>query len=178
MIEAANDPGTTPAEAFRRKWDASEAVNHSLSGIYRKVAEEILARPEAAFTASDGFEFTVAVRNGTVRLSADEVSEDGNRVVVRRVKTGRKPTDMRDYVDVFLYIGAREQFPGRDIEIRKTYLASGDDAEVPITAKVIKNAVEAYERAIEDINARVFPTTTNDESCPNCPHYFICPAGE
>lgn len=176
--EAANDPGTTPAEVFRRKWDESEVGNHSLSGIYRKVAEEILARPEALLTAADGHEFAVGVRNGTVRISADEVNEQGNRVVVRRVKTGRKPSKVRDDFDAFLHLGAAARFPGREIEVRKTFLLSGDDVEIEMTDVYTRNAVNRYQDAIDGINAGLFPTASNEESCPNCPHYFICPAGD
>ncbi|MBK7705574.1 MAG: UvrD-helicase domain-containing protein [Acidobacteria bacterium] len=177
--ECSGVPEDAAFERFERKWLESGIGDHAYSPFFLEIAAEILARPPRV-GAGEGAEvsFTVNIAGCAVNVSADGITEEDGKVFVDRMKTGKKPSRIEEDVDALLLEAVEKANPGRFVVVRKTYLMSDESVDVPITAKFRENALNRYADAIAGINNREFPVTSKDENCPNCPHYFICPAGE
>ncbi len=175
--EARELPGTS-LERFEELWSESEFGGHTYGEIYRAVADEILTRPEAV--AGELLERTFEVKIGdvSVRVSVDEVTQQSGSVVIKRLKTGKKPTKPRDDRDALIVAGAHAAFPGKIIEYRKVYLSSGEEVDPEVTPRFSTGALGRFEEAIAGIRDGKFPAKVDDQRCPNCPHYFYCPSGE
>ncbi len=175
--EARADGRESSFDVFSRKWSESEFNEHSYAELYVGIARDILSRPDVFREDTLGMNLSVRIADTEVRVEADEIIENAADVIVRQLKTGKKPSEPRDYRDVVFRDGAERAFPGKVITICKTYLASGDDIDIEITPKFRINALKRYAEAIDGIRNGVFPARPDDQNCPNCPHYFICPAG-
>lgn len=171
-------PETTPIRRFEELWGESEFNGHSYGEIYRSVAEEILSRPDAVDSGFSERIFEVKIGDIAVRVSADDVRESQGSVVIKRLKTGKRPSEPRDDRDALIVAGAEAAFPGKAVEFRKIYLSSGDEVDPEVRAIFRQNALGRYRESAEGINAGLFHPKVDDQNCPNCPHFFYCPSGE
>ncbi len=168
-------------------WLAAELDAHPYSPIYRRKAEEIIKRMCERIQNSNAEilrpTYQVKLANGIVRVKPDAIEEteiDGEKqIVVRRYRTGKSPKKpATDDIDALMMQAVKENFPDTKASMQKIYLSDAAVQDIPITERVIKNRLEKYEQAIDGINNQKFPAVANDNSCPHCPHYFICPSGE
>ncbi len=178
ISDARQSPGTTATQRFEELWRESEFKDHSYSEIYQEVAREILSRPDAVDGEFSERTFEVKVGDVAVRVSVDEVHDDQQSVTIKRLKTGKRPSDPRDDRDALIVAGAEAAFAGKTVEYRKIYLSSGDEVDPEVKAKFLQNALGRYREAAEGINAGLFHPKIDDQNCPNCPHFFYCPSGE
>jgi hypothetical protein len=121
----------------------------------------------------------VPLEHGTVTVTPDRVVEDGEVLVLQRLRTG-KPTQEEASADIYgLYQAAASRaLPGLETRPETLYLATGELREVKLTERTLRTRLDHYEAAIEGILGREFPPNPSDRRCPRCPHYFICPAGD
>ncbi len=168
-------------------WLAAELDAHPYAPIYRRKAEEIIKRMCERIQNSKAEilrpTYQVKLANGAVRVKPDAIEEteiDGEKqIVVRRYRTGKSPKKpATDDIDALMLQAAKENFPEAKAMMQKIYLSDDAVQDIPISEKVIKNRLEKYENAIDGINNQKFPAVANDNNCPHCPHYFICPSGE
>lgn len=180
IAEAAGTPAVDPADAFARRWEGSALASHAYADLYRAVAADILGRVRETFGNAVGIDFEAVLMNARVSVDADEVNDDGTRVVLRRIKTGKTPSEnnRRENRDALLKFAAGASYAGRELTVLKTYLASGENVEIGMTDRFVGNAVRRYNDAIDGIRTGHFPAEGDDQNCPNCPHFFICTSGD
>jgi Superfamily I DNA and RNA helicases len=171
---------------FEEFWLASEIDAHPYAPIYKRKAEEIVRRMcarlenggEAVFRPT----YEVRLSNGTVRVSPDAVerqeTEGEKQIVVRRYRTGKAPKKKDvDDADALMFQAAKEYFSEASPLIEIIYLSDDVAQRQTVTERVVKKRLAKYEQAIDGINRKDFPAKPNDDNCPHCPHFFICPAG-
>lgn len=168
-------------------WQAAEVDAHPYAPIYKVRAEAIVRRMcekirnSTAAIVSPTFEVKLANASVRVRLDHVEIVENaGEKIaVVRKYKTGKAPKKIdAENTDILMFVAAAKEFPEAKPVLQRIYLSDDSVHEVPISARLIKNRLEKYERAIDAINKQQFASAPGDNDCPQCAHFFICPSGD
>ena len=168
-------------------WRAADIDAHQYAPIYKERAEEIVRRMCRQIQTSNEeiinptYEVKLSGAAVRVRLDAVEIveSEGEQTAIIRKYKTGKAPKKIDvENADVLMLVAAQENFPAAAPLLRRIYLSGETIAEVPISAKVIKNRLEKYEKAVAGIRRKDFAPSPSDNNCPQCPHFFICPSGD
>ena len=164
------------AAEFQAAWREIGPHDHSLEALYRAVAKRILE--QALGRLRDGIEFgktlDLKLDGHTITLPIDEMEHTGHGFVLRRIRTGRPPSRPdRRHLHALMLAAGRQEFPGAGrFEIQ--YLTT--NGTVPISLDGVMDGRLADVRgALRAAAAGRFPAAPG-ESCPRCPHYFICPA--
>jgi hypothetical protein len=179
--------GDEAARRLDEAWRGGGPIDHPYEQLYRAAAE-VLVRTAVEMAAGrrgrrtqSHPDWTVALANGTVAVSPDEVDltdEAGRReVVVRRVKTGRPSKSEADKELYALYNEAATRMYG-DARVEIAYLTTGTTEPVELTPRKIKSRLEKYDDAMASIARGEFPASPSDYACPRCAQYFICPTAE
>lgn len=170
-------------------WQAAAVDLHAYAPIYKTRAEDIIRRMCAKMLKGVSAHeiirptYEVAVAGGTIRVQLDSVElmeGDGTQkiAVVRKYKTGKAPKKSEpDDIDILMRVAAQNNFPEAKSALQKIYLSDDEVKEIPVSAKVISNRLKKYEVTIAKIKQGIFEPAA-DDSCPYCPHFFICPAGK
>ncbi len=169
-------------------WLAADVDKHAYAPIYRERAEEIIRRVHRKMSQTDSANeitrptYEVKLSNGAIRVRLDAVeiveNEQEKNAVIRKYKTGKSPKKpTTDDADVLMTVAVQNNFPEAKPVLQKIYLSNDEIQEIPISAKVINLRLKKYEKAIENIRRKKFEPAPNDNNCPYCPHYFICPSG-
>jgi DNA helicase II / ATP-dependent DNA helicase PcrA len=176
----AEQTGAVPAEALKAETDARWAetgpTDHPLRPLFRASAQKIL--DQANERSPEGIRFgemlTATIDGHAIRLSVDEIQNDGRGFVIRRLRTGKAPKKQDHRVLHALMAEAGRQALGTGGKFEIRYLSS-DDA-VPISfARVMADRLEETRAVIAGLAAGEYPPIPSDD-CPRCPHYFICRA--
>ena len=170
-------------DMLREVWQQRGPKDHLYEPEYWRTAEVMVRRavgqawhPPRRTETQPRWE--VPLKHGTVTVTPDRIVEDGDQVVVQRLRTG-KPTQSEASADIYaLYqAAAAHALPGVDTRLETLYLATGELREVQVSEKSARTRLGHYDAAIDGILRREFPPDPNDRRCPRCPHYFICAAG-
>ncbi len=172
----------TPVEAdalaanFEAAWQEIGPHDHALESLYRTSANRILE--QATGRRRDGIEFgrtlDLKLDGHTIALPIDEMEQAGQGFVLRRIRTGRPPSrrDQRHLHAMMLAAGRQRNRGAGRFEIQ--YLTTHDTVPILLDS-VMDRRLDDVRQTLRDAAAGRFPPTP-DESCPRCPHYFICPA--
>lgn len=164
-------------------WDQRGPKDHLYEPEYRRTADTMIRRalghawrPPRRSEVQPRWEVPLA--HGIVSVIPDRVVEDGDQMVLQRLRTG-KPTQGEANADMYaLYqAAAAHALPGVESRLETLYLATGELREVQLSDRSARTRLGHYDDAIEGILRREFPPKPSDRRCPRCPHYFICPAG-
>jgi superfamily I DNA/RNA helicase/Zn-dependent peptidase ImmA (M78 family) len=169
-------------------WQAAEVDAHPYAPIYKQKAREIVRRMcgkiensgSVAEIISPTFEVKIEGAIVRVKLDALEIVENGGEITaqIRKYKTGKSPKkNDPDDAEILMTVAAQANFPEAKAVLHRIYLSDDSVAEVSISAKVIENRLRKYEKAVEGIVKRIFEPSPNDNNCPHCAHFFICPSG-
>jgi DNA helicase-2/ATP-dependent DNA helicase PcrA len=167
------------AEALDEAWNDIGPVGDPLEPLFRASATRILdhagARGRAGITF--GTVVPLALAGRTINLAIDEIENNGGKLIVRRVRTGREPSrpDQR-HLHALMLQAVRDKM-GRGATFEVQYLTTNE--AVPVTLDgVMKTRVADARNALEQIAKGHYPAQPKDngENCPRCPHYFICAA--
>jgi DNA helicase-2/ATP-dependent DNA helicase PcrA len=162
---------------FDKQWAETGPAGAPLEALYLESAHAMLDREggrsregirvaEAASLSVDGH---------VIRVEIDEIEQDGRKLTVRRLRTGRRGSKPDQRLIHALMLKAAEETLGGTGAFYIRYL-SGDDEDVPIKLDgVMKNRLTDASAALAGIAQGRYPATPNDD-CPRCPHYFICSA--
>jgi superfamily I DNA/RNA helicase len=183
--------GLTEENALARLdefWQAAEVDAHPYSSIYKQKAQEIVRRMcrkiknSKAEIVNPTYEMKISNAVVRVRLDAVEIIDDEKgekHAIIRKYKTGKTPKKIDpENADILMTLATAEKFPEAKPSLHRIYLSDDRIAEVPVTAKVIKNRLEKYEKAVWGIKERKFAPAPSDNNCPHCAHFFICPSGD
>lgn len=189
-IDEEHRAGRTPSDMdalahLAALWTDSGPVDHPYEGLYRQGAESITQRAvrnaqrDGLLTERPSVE--IPLTYGTIRFTPDQVeinAETAAPTVLRRVRTGRPSKSEQEHNLYGLYATAvTSAFPGARVET--AYLSTDETRPVTLPAKSVTTRLGKYDAAILGILQRVFPAEPKDSrSCPRCPFYFVCPAGD
>ncbi len=164
-------------------WKETEICGHAYEGFYRNNAENMVSLAVVCLAKigkpCSPPTWEVKLETGRVKITPDFMEEDTKNVpTIFRFRTGR-PTSSEAEKDIYaIYKTAVERASLGNGKVKIYYLSTGDIEEVKMTNKKVSTRLNHYEKAMNDIITGQFPPSADDWTCPRCPHYFICPAGE
>ncbi|UJR83678.1 Hypothetical protein I5071_57470 [Sandaracinus amylolyticus] len=176
------DPAVGESEALReldRVWPERGPVGHAFEADYRALAVRLI---RALCTSADDLRFdspeAIAVDLDGERLivEPDELARrpDGG-LVLRRVRTGYQRTSEKQQLDYQLYHLAGRARGGPSYVVEAVHLTDDKRQPIELPAKTIDRAATDSTAALAAIRAGDLPPASDAYSCPQCPHFFICP---
>ena len=170
----------SPEDATARldaAWEEIGPSTHPYATVYRDAADEIVER--AVVRRASGREildadWLIQRPQGRIRLRPDHVEVGPDGPVVRRLRTGRPPKDIKDDIYALYQLGARRELAGARVEA--LFLTTDEAVPVSMTQRKVDHRMAKYDTAIDGIRGGVFPAKPDDWTCPRCPQYFICSA--
>lgn len=176
------DPTIGEAEALReldRVWPERGPVDHAFEVDYRALAERLIralcnsagdlhfASPQAIAVDLDGERLIV---------EPDELARrpDGS-LALRRVRTGYQRTSEKTQLEYQLYHLAGRASDGPGYVVEAVHLIDDTRQPIELSAKAINGAATDATAALAAIRAGDLPPAPDAYSCPQCPHFFICP---
>jgi len=154
--------------------------NHPFEPLYRKNAEEMLARAlkihNQAIQVIKSEPITISLQAGQVTFLPDhiEILADNTRII-RRIRTGRVSSSELDKDIYGLYQAAVYQSVLNKCRTDVFSLTSGQSQPLNLSTKKMETRLERYNQAIMGILNLDFQSNPSDRECPRCPDYFICP---
>ena len=158
-------------------WAEIGPSTHPYATVYRDAADEIVERAVARRASGREIldaDWLIQRPEGRIRLRPDHVEVGPDGPVVRRLRTGRPPKEIKDDIYALYQLGARRELDGARVEA--LFLTTDEAVSVSMTQRKIDTRVARYDNAISGIRGGVFPAKPDDWTCPRCPQYFICSA--
>jgi superfamily I DNA/RNA helicase len=164
-------------------WRERGPVTHPYNGLYWEAAVDFVrnavARGERTTSSSAPVTWKVPRPGGTkIVVRPDHVDVTADRVVVRRLRTGRAPKEVKaDPIFGLYHAAAAAAHPGTNVQLETHFLTGDETVPIELNSKTVNNRLQKYDDAIAAIAAGHFPADPKDErGCPRCPQYFICAA--
>ena len=178
-----------PAEvdaAFADAWQRKGAVDHGYAEDYLRIGRQMVdyylqVRRSLALAKVDPI--TLSLPGCTVVVQPDIVADGpGGKVVVRRMKSGKKPSGELDDLEFGILQLAATHAYGERAQVEVSFLTSGESVPLDLTFRKLKSRQESMREIATQIRAGDYPATEKDKArtCPRCPSFYICgpvPAG-
>ena len=167
---------------FGRHWAAHGPTDHGYADSYERSAKRLIAflvALRAGETPEPKEIFVLDVGDARIVVQPDERTRTGDgRLVLRRIRTGRKTSGSTDMLDAAAY----QLAAGSHGEIEFVFLSDESRASIKIGDRALDTRKGRIESAGAKIRAGQFPAQPKRPSrtCPRCPYFFICsqpPAG-
>ena len=167
---------------FGRHWAAHGPTVHGYADTYERAARRLigfLVELRAGETPQPRESFELDVGDARIVVRPDERTRTGDgRLVLRRVRTGRKTSDATDTLDAAAY----QLAAGPHGEIEFVFLSDESRATIDMRDRKLNTRKASIEAAGAMIRAGEFPANPKQPSrtCPRCPYFFVCtepPAG-
>ena len=167
---------------FGRHWAAHGPTEHGYADSYERAAKRLinfLVELRAGETPEPRETFVLNVGDARIVVQPDERTRTGDgRLVLRRIRTGRKTSDATNTLDAAAY----QLAAGSHGEIEFVFLSDECRSPVQIGTRALETRKSHIESAGAKIRAGEFPAQPRNPSrtCPRCPYFFVCtqpPAG-
>ena len=170
-------PNETELDAlFGRHWIAHGPTDHGYADSYERAARGLIAfllELRAGETPEPRESFELDVGDARIVVRPDEVTRTGDgRLVLRRVRTGRRTSESTDALDAAAY----QLAAGTHGEIEFVFLSDESRATIEMGTRKLDARRDRIEAAVAKIGAGEFPANPKQPSrtCPRCPYFFIC----
>ncbi len=172
-------PVTTEAELdilYQRHWEVRGPINHGYVNDYECVGRQLLSylfnlrRNETPELVTD-LTLNLAGAQLVVRPDERTVSSDG-RLILRRIRTGRKTSTSTETLDAAAY----QLAAGSIGDIEFVFLTDEERSSVNMGTLKLNNRKKRIEVAAASIRSGKFPANPKQSArtCPRCPYFFIC----
>jgi superfamily I DNA/RNA helicase len=166
-----------PGALYDEIWAQAEIAGDTYAADFKDMGRSLVD----AFIQSRGgragapvFDMARAAGIGTLRGRPDEVLTGAGGLVVRRVRTGKRPSaEYRIAEELFALAAAAAG--GKPAAVEFVYLSDGGVPVVlnPKPAALAKKA-ELLSESFSNIAGGLFSLNESERSCPNCPAFFVC----
>lgn len=167
---------------FGRHWAAHGPTDHGYADSYERSAKRLIAflvALRAGETPEPRETFVLDIGDARIVVQPDERTRTGDgRLVLRRIRTGRKTSTATQTLDAAAY----QLAAGDHGEIEFVFLSDESRASIKIGKRALDTRKGRIESAGAKIRAGQFPAQPKNpaRTCPRCPYFFICsqpPAG-
>jgi DNA helicase-2/ATP-dependent DNA helicase PcrA len=171
-------------------WGTRGPVDHPHDPLYRRFAQTLVSRAaqgesnELHKDPSQGLKWVVDLPHGRVELVPDRIAHlvDPETLeeytAVQKVRVGRPSESEGDRNIYALYHSAATKAYGdKPHKVQTFYLSTGEPVDAPMTATKLNTRLKRYDDAIQGIQRGDFPPRPDDQLCPGCANFFICPQG-
>ena len=167
---------------FGRHWAAHGPTDHGYADSYERAARRLigfLVELRVGETPEPRESFELDVGDARIVVRPDERTRTGDgRLVLRRVRTGRKTSNATDTLDAAAY----QLAGGPHGEIEFVFLSDENRSTIDMKGRKLDTRKNRIQAAGAKIVAGEFPANPKQPSriCPRCPYFFICsqpPAG-
>jgi hypothetical protein len=168
---------------YQRHWEARGPIKHGYVDDYERIGRLLLSylfnlrRNETPEPVTD-LVLNLAGVQIVVRPDERTVSSDG-RLILRRIRTGRKTSSSTDTLDAAAY----QLAAGSVGDIEFVFLTDEERSSVDMGTTKLNNRKKRIEVAAASIRSGAFPANPKQSArtCPRCPYFFICteaPSGD
>ncbi len=176
---------TAAAAQLEAAWAEGGPTGHAYGDLYKQQAACIIR--QALVQADDGGfvelqpDLEAALDRAIVTFRPDAIrtsSGDGaGPILIQQWKTGKPTSSEADRHKYALYHKkAREAYPDGYV-LQAVHIATGTLVPLATTDKKMATRISDYNKAIEGILSGAFDPSPDDQVCPKCPYYHICPCG-
>lgn len=173
------NPDDTEVEAaFADAWQRKGAVDHGYAGDYRRIGRRLVdyylqVRRSLALAKTEPIALPFSGCEIVVRMDAVADSPGGN-VILRRVKSGKKPSgDLDDLEFGILQLAAAHAYGAR-AQVEISFLTSEESVPLELTPKKLNTRKLKVEDIVAKIHAGEYPAEEEARTCPRCPSYYVC----
>ena len=167
---------------FGRHWTAHGPTDHGYADSYERAARRLISflmELRAGETPQPRETFVLDVGDARIVVQPDGRTRTGDgRLLLRRIRTGRKTSNATDSLDAAAY----QLAAGSHGEIEFVFLSDESRTSLKMGKRALDTRKGRIESAGANIRAGEFPAQPKQPSrtCPRCPYFFICsqpPAG-
>lgn len=160
-------------------WERHGPTDHGHADVYRTLAFElaqhyaVIRSPERRRTVSP---ILLTIGAVEIEVIADEEVVEGETIILRRVRSGRKTTTSMTSLDAAAFQLAAAQVGAAEF----VFLTGPAKDRISLQNRALQTRQAKIEKAGVDIAAGNFPAKLGDR-CPRCPYFFHCtpiPRGE
>ena len=166
------------AARFEEAWRSKGATEHGYAEDYRRIGKRLvdfLIVSRSRGVAAPAPPISLGCAEGEILVSPDGVAHGaGGRITVRRVKTGKQPSNAFDGIEYTVLQLAAVQAYGPHAQVEVTYLASETIQPMEITSRKLESRREKLKSFLQAMKAGQFPAKPEARSCPRCPSFFLC----
>ena len=177
LVLKSGTPSETEMSAlFELHWFARGPIDNGYAKSYEHAAKRLIAfllELRADETPEPKKRFVLDVGDARVIVEPDERTRtDDGRLILRRIRTGRKTSNSTDTLDAAAY----QLAAGDHGEIEFVFLSDESCTSVEMKERKLNTRKDRIEAAAAAIRAGEFPAAPKQPSrtCPRCPYFFIC----
>ncbi len=168
---------------FGRHWAAHGPTDHGYADSYERAARRLikfLVELRVGETPEPRESLELDFGDARIVVRPDERTRTGDgRLVIRRIRTGRKTSNATDTLDAAAY----QLAGGSHGEIEFVFLSDENRSTIDMKGRKFDTRKNRIQAVGTKIAAGEFPANPKQPSrtCPRCPYFFICsepPAGE
>lgn len=176
---ATETPSDSEIEAqFEKVWQAKGDLEHGYSDEYRRNARHLINHLVAIRrdgTLIPATPIVLGLGESDVLVHPDSVVRSNTgKTIVRRIKTGKFPSNAFDAIEYTLLHLAALQAYGSFAQIEVTFLTSEVTEQMSLSSKKLKNRQKKLQGILQSVLSGDFPSKKEGRTCPRCPSFFIC----
>jgi len=170
--------------AFVEAWQRKGAVNHGYAADYQRIGRRLVdyylkVRDSLALAKTEPIVLPLVGCEIVVR--PDSVANcPGGTMVLRRIKSGKKPSGELDELEFGILQMAAEYAYGSRAQVEVSFLTSEESVPLDLTLRKLGVRKQKVQDIVAKIQAGEYPAEKGDRTCPRCPSYYVCgpvPAG-
>ncbi len=170
--------------AFVDAWQRKGAVEHGYAADYQRIGRRLVdyyLEVRRSFALAKTEPIALPLPGCEVVVHPDAVADGpGGKVILRRVKSGKKPSGELDDLEYgILQLAAVHAFGAR-AQVEVTFLTSEESVPLALSTRKINSRREKVQDIVKMIQAGKYPAEEEARTCPRCPSYYVCgpvPAG-
>lgn len=163
---------------FDAAWRSKGPTEHGYAEDYRRIGKRLvdfLIESRSRGMLASAPPISLGWAEGEILVSPDGVArEDGGRVMVRRVKTGKQRSNAFDDMEYTILHLAAVQAYGSHAQVEVAYLTSETIQPMEISARKLESRREKLQAFLRAMQVGQFPARPEARTCPRCPSFFLC----
>lgn len=166
------------AKRFDEAWQSKGVTEHGYAEDYRRIGKRLvdfLIESRSRGLPAPATPISIGWADGEIHVIPDGVAHgEGNRVTVRRVKTGKPRSNAFDDIEYTVLHLAAVQAYGHQVQVEVAYLTSETIEPMVISSRKLETRREKVQAILQTIRSGQFPAKPEPRTCPRCPSFFIC----
>lgn len=170
--------------AFADAWQRKGAVDHGYAADYQRIGRRLVEyylQVRSSLALSKTEPIALPLPGCEILVRPDAVANGpGGKVIIRRIKSGKKPSGELDELEFGILQLAAAHAYGARAQVEISFLTSEESVPLELTVRKLGARKQKVQDIVAKIHAGEYPAEEGDRTCPRCPSYYVCgpvPAG-
>lgn len=167
-------------ESFDSIWEERGPIDHAFAADYRRLASSLirtLIHHGEGKTFRDVELLMIELMDGRIALEpAEVIARPDGSTTLRKIRTGKTRKDEHDRLEHALFQIAGKAEYGALSGVEVLSLTDGEAVAIELSGTKLDNKRKKIMKMVADIGNGRFPASTDQFTCPRCPHFFHCPS--